>query len=127
MRAPAAIPVVPGRSGPAPMDVGMVAAYAHAVRARVAGALWVAAVVLVTGAAAFDVVNRARGSGDPWLPGIAAAALGFGTVGALIAARHPGNPIGWLILVVGVGHAVSGVGIGYGTWAARRRVCPSPR
>jgi two-component system NarL family sensor kinase len=102
------------------MDVGMVAAYAHAVRARVAGALWVAAVVLVTGAAAFDVVNRARGSGDPWLPGIAAAALGFGTVGALIAGRHPGNPIGWLILVVGVGSAVSGIGIGYGTWAAMR-------
>src|SRR5512133_1720699 len=120
MRAPAAIPVVPGRSGPAPMDVGMVGAYARAVRARVAGALWVAAVVLVVAAAAFDVVNRAGGRGDPWLPGIAAAALGFGTVGALIAARHPGNPIGWLILAVGVGHAVSGVGIGYGTWAARR-------
>jgi hypothetical protein len=80
----------------------------------------VAAVVLVTGAAAFDVVNRASGSGDPWLPGIAAAALGFGTVGALIAGRHPGNPIGWLILAIGVGNAVSGIGIGYGTWAAMR-------
>jgi signal transduction histidine kinase len=102
------------------MDVGMVAAYAHAVRARVAGALWVAAVVLVTGAAAFDVVNRASGSSDPWLPGIVAAALGFCTVGALIAGRHPGNPIGWLILAIGVGNAVSGIGIGYGTWAAMR-------
>jgi two-component system, NarL family, sensor kinase len=120
MRASAAIPVVSGRLGPAPMDVGMVAAYAHAVRARVAGALWVAAVVLVTGAAAFDVVNRASGSSDPWLPGIVAAALGFCTVGALIAGRHPGNPIGWLILAIGVGNAVSGIGIGYGTWAAMR-------
>jgi hypothetical protein len=82
----------------------------------------VAAVVLVSVAAAFDVVNRAGGSGDPWLPSIAAAALGFGTVGALIARRHPGNPIGWLILAVGMGHAVSGIGIGYGTWAARRPV-----
>jgi two-component system, NarL family, sensor kinase len=80
----------------------------------------VAAVVLVTGAAAFDVVNRASGSSDPWLPGIVAAALGFCTVGALIAGRHPGNPIGWLILAIGVGNAVSGIGIGYGTWAAMR-------
>jgi hypothetical protein len=84
--------------------------------------LWLAAVVLVSAAAWFDVVNRADGSGDPWLPSIAAAALGFGTVGALIAARHPGNPIGWLVLAAGVGHAVSGIGIGYGTWAARRSV-----
>jgi signal transduction histidine kinase len=82
----------------------------------------VAAVVLVTGAACFDVVNRGGGGGDPWLPGIAAAALGFGTVGALIASRHPDNPIGWLVLAVGVGQAVSGIGIGYGTWAARRPV-----
>jgi two-component system NarL family sensor kinase len=101
------------------MDVGMVGAYAHAVRVRVAVAFWVAAVVLVSVAAAFDVVNRTSGSGDPWLPSIAAAALGFGTVGALIAGRHPGNPIGWLILAVGVGSAVSGLGIGYGAWAAR--------
>jgi len=79
----------------------------------------VAAVVLVSVAAAFDVVNRTSGNGDPWLPSIAAVALGFGTVGALIASRHPGSPIGWLILAVGVGHAVSGLGIGYGTWAAR--------
>jgi hypothetical protein len=99
------------------MDVGMVAAYARAVRARVAGALWVAAVVLVSVAAAFDVVNRASGGGDPWLPSIAAAALGFGTVGALIAGRHPGKPIGWLLLAVGVRHAISGVGIGYGCMA----------
>ena len=104
------------------MDVGMVAAYARAVRARVAGASWVAAVVLVSVAAAFDMVNRTGGGGDPWLPGIAAAALGFGTVGALIASRHPHNPIGWLLLAVGVGNAVSGVGIGYGTWAARQPV-----
>jgi signal transduction histidine kinase len=85
----------------------------------------VAAVVLVSVAAAFDVVNRTSGNGDPWLPSIAAVALGFGTVGALIASRHPGNPIGWLILAAGVGHAVSGVGIGYGTWAARRPVAAS--
>ena len=104
------------------MDVGMVRAYAHSVRARVAGGLWVAAVVLVSVAAAFDVINQTSGGGDPWLWGIAAAALGFGTVGALIASRHPGNPIGWLMLAVGVGNAVSGIGIGYGTWAARRPV-----
>ncbi|HEU4426361.1 MAG TPA: hypothetical protein VFR67_27800, partial [Pilimelia sp.] len=89
-------------------------------RARLAGALWAAAVVLVVAAAAVDLVNRAGGHGNPWLPSIAAAALGFGTVGGLIAARHPANPIGWLLLVIGVGHAVSGVAIGYGTWAATR-------
>lgn len=76
-----------------PTDVGTVGAYARAVRARVAGALWVAAVVLVSVAAAFDVVNRASGNGDPGLPSITAATLGFGTVGALIASnpRHAGR------------------------------------
>jgi hypothetical protein len=39
----------------------------------------VATVVLVIVAAAFDVINRTSSSGDPWLSGIAAAALGFGT------------------------------------------------
>jgi two-component system NarL family sensor kinase len=102
------------------MDVGTGGAYARVVRAGVAWALGVAAVVLVSAAAGFDVVNRSHGGGDPWLPSIAAAAVGFGIVGALIAGRQPGNPIGWILLAVGVGHAVSGVGIGYGTWAAMR-------
>jgi hypothetical protein len=45
-------------------------------------------VVIVDATAAFDVVNRASGFGDPWLPSIASAALAFGIVGALIASRR---------------------------------------
>jgi hypothetical protein len=37
--------------------------------------------------------------GDVWIWGVG---MTFGATGSLIAARHPGNPIGWLCLVVSV-------------------------
>jgi hypothetical protein len=54
--------------------------------------LWTVAVVMVVGAAAFDVVNRAAGAGDPCLPSIAAAALGFGTVRCWPGSRYSSPP-----------------------------------
>jgi two-component system NarL family sensor kinase len=85
---------------------------------RLAWTLAIVSVGLVAVAAGFDVVNAAHDRGDPWLPSIAAAAIGFGAVGGLVAAQQPHNPIGWMLLAIGVGHAVSGATIGFGTWAA---------
>jgi hypothetical protein len=44
--------------------------------------------------------------------------LAFPVVGALIASRQPGNAIGWLFLVAGLGRAVDYVAAGYATYAA---------
>ncbi len=97
-------------------------AYARAMGARssrrLAWTLGTVSVGLVAVAAGFDVVNAADDRADPWLPSIAAAAVGFGAVGGLVAARQRRNPIGWMLLAIGVGHAISGASIGYGTWAA---------
>jgi signal transduction histidine kinase len=35
--------------------------------------------------------------------------IGYGTIGALVASRVPGNPIGWLMLTIGVGFAIVGL------------------
>ena len=43
--------------------------------------------------------------------------LGYGTIGAFVASRVPGNPLGWLMLVVGVSFGVTGLSAEYVVWA----------
>jgi signal transduction histidine kinase len=60
---------------------------------RVAWSIWAVVAALVVGFAAFSVV---KGGVDPFIFVGALSVLGYATVGALIASRHQGNPIGWL-------------------------------
>jgi signal transduction histidine kinase len=60
---------------------------------RVAWCIWAVVAALVVGLAAFSVV---KGGVDPFIFVGALSVLGYATVGALIASRHQGNPIGWL-------------------------------
>jgi hypothetical protein len=55
--------------------------------------------------------------------------LAFPLVGALIASRHPKNPIGWICLAAGIIWMLSNLTIGYGTYgllAARPGSVPFP-
>jgi hypothetical protein len=55
--------------------------------------------------------------------------LAFPLVGALIASRHPKNPIGWICLAAGIIRMLSNLTIGYGTYgllAARPGSVPFP-
>jgi hypothetical protein len=55
--------------------------------------------------------------------------LAFPLVGALIASRHPKNPIGWICLAAGIIWMLSNLTIGYGTYgllAARLGSVPFP-
>ena len=48
---------------------------------------------------------------------LGAAALAFTLVGALVASRRPGNPIGWISGAVGFSLALSGVASEYAMYA----------
>ena len=53
------------------------------------------------------------GGGSAALAAVSASLLSFGLVGALIAARLPRNPIGWLLIAIGLSWAVDSALEGY--------------
>lgn len=73
--------------------------------ARMAWALWAVAMVSTLSAVALLVVTRSvRPANDPWQLGLLTdlAFLAYPTVGLIIAARRPHNPLGWLLLLFGL-------------------------
>src|SRR5919112_610686 len=70
----------------------------------VAWSLWTLAVMLVAlGLLLFWVaIGKARDPFSPYLPNLCVSALSLSTVGALIASRRTGNPIGWLFCASGL-------------------------
>jgi signal transduction histidine kinase len=73
-------------------------------------ALALAAVVLIVGGLVFDRIAADRhvaAAGPLWLyPFLVAAIVAPAVVGALIATRRPGNPIGWILVLGGLSLAV---------------------
>jgi hypothetical protein len=82
--------------------------------ARLAWSLCVACVVGGGGSIVLQVLNGTAGLGSAPLP---AALLAFAIVGALVASRQPGNPVGWLLLAAGLCIAVSSFGESYARYA----------
>ena len=83
--------------------------------ARLAWSLWALAVVLAGLTAAFYLLgigaprtNRDRPPLE-FVPVMVLMLLAFSTVGALVASRHPRNPVGWLFCFVGIA-----AGFGFG-------------
>jgi signal transduction histidine kinase len=91
--------------------------------ARLGWSLWVLIVGFELAAVALSILNRdvERGPSDTWVVGLAfgLVSVAFGTVGALVASRHPRNPIGWLFLAMGL-TSVGGLADGYATYALSR-------
>jgi hypothetical protein len=86
--------------------------------AALAWALWALAMLGLAAVPWFDHLLRAAGrpdlaqlntSGAPGVLGIVSAA----TVGAVLAGRRPGHPVGWLLLGLGLSVSASGVADGY--------------
>lgn len=78
---------------------------------RLAWLLWTTCVVCAVSSLPLAVVNGAaeRETGLVEAGGNAGLAIAFGTVGALVAARHIRNPVGWLLILLGFTFAIQGV------------------
>jgi signal transduction histidine kinase len=78
-------------------------------RRRLPWALWLVALMLLALTIGFEA-DRPGPLEDPlFLLTAILMTVGYSTVGALVASRHPRNPIGWLFLAVGLGTVLSGL------------------
>ena len=84
---------------------------------RLAWSLWALTMGLLALAAWLDAGNRAGWPGSQDELALVPMSLTFATVGALISARHPGNPIGWLCGAFGLVVAVTHAGNQYAQYA----------
>ena len=71
---------------------------------RLAWSVWMLSVALAALGALLLNANRSATDpvSSPYAVNAVVAALGFSTVGALVASRRPENPIGWLLTVAGL-------------------------
>ncbi len=91
----------------------------HRTATRLAWALWAIYLMLQTAVLVVAFLARSYSNPAETLPLFSAGLLffplsfAFPTVGALIVARHPRNPIGWLFLSIGFAALVGGFAGGY--------------
>jgi signal transduction histidine kinase len=86
-------------------------------RSRVAIALWFLLVLTLAAAFALAAINGSLQNDPAFLVLAVAMIIGYGTVGAFIAARTAGNPIGWLMMVAAGAYVLAGFTSEYATYA----------
>ncbi len=90
-------------------------------RARVASwlavSVWALCVLLVALGVFFAYLNSFATGFSQYLPNLVVSTLTFSTVGALVAYRRPGNPVGWLLCATGFFEALTAFGGEYGAYA----------
>ena len=95
-------------------------------RRRLPWVIWAFAIVLEVVTLSIGLVNRSFQE-DPFFLTIALIMIaGYTTIGALIASRTSGNPIGWLLMAVGVGFLLGGFTDEYLQYALRREIVDAP-
>lgn len=95
-------------------------------RRRLPWVIWAIAIAVEIGTLSLGIVNRSFQE-DPYFLTIALVMIaGYATIGALIASRTTGNPIGWLLMAVGVGFLLGGLTDEYLQFALRRELADAP-
>lgn len=87
-----------------------------AVRTRAPFAVWALAILLVGATLTLSALNGSFSSDLLFIPLAIAMVLGYSTVGALIASRTPRNPMGWLMMAIGIAFILSGFADEYTTY-----------
>jgi hypothetical protein len=90
--------------------------------AQLAWSVWVLAVSLTFAALAFLILNRSTPGASTFGSHVTDAFFGlallaFPSVGALVASRRPGNPIGWILVGLGAMFAIAAFTSEYATYA----------
>src|SRR5437867_3780781 len=86
-------------------------------RARAPLAIGVFTILLVAVTLTLTSLTGDFASDPVFIPLAIAMVLGYSTVGMLLASRNPRNPMGWLMMVVGIIFIVSGLASEYATYA----------
>ena len=79
-------------------------------------AVWAFMLCLVAAALTLSLANETF---DTFVAIAVPMMIGYGTIGAFVAARVRGNPLGWLMLTVGLSFGVIAVSSEYLVWAVR--------
>jgi signal transduction histidine kinase len=87
-------------------------------RGRLAWVLWAVGILLVGVTLTFTMLNGSLSEDPVFLPLAVTMVLGYSTVGALLASRNPGNPIGWLMMTVGLTFLLAGLSDEFLTYTA---------
>jgi hypothetical protein len=90
--------------------------------ARLAWLLWTLCVTFLCAGGAFRALNWSAPRAEPRGPlaldvGILLLFLSFATVGALVASRQPGNPVGWIFCALGLFTPLAALGEEYALYA----------
>jgi signal transduction histidine kinase len=85
-------------------------------RARAPLAIGVFTILLVAATLTLTTLNGSFASDPVFIPLAIAMVLGYSTVGAVLASRTPKNPMGWLMMVVGIAFLISGLADEYVTY-----------
>jgi hypothetical protein len=96
---------------------------------RLPGVLWAVSAVMAVASAALIAVGPGRETRDDIFGGVGGAAflvlaLAFATVGALVAARLPSNPIGWIFCLTGLANGLQLLTWNYADVALHRGALP---
>lgn len=111
------------RAGTARLGEKNVSVPVMATPARMAVTVWVFTLAAVAAGVVLAFVNGFPLGFDPW--GVmASGAVTIGSLGALVASRRPGNPIGWMMAAMGLLDGLASFGLQYGYFGLLERSEP---